>query len=55
MTEKDRAKWNQFPHKLVIVMKSEIKQIDKRCFSLEKLMEGEAAGVLSLPAKQLAP
>jgi len=28
-TEKDRAKWSQFPHEIKIIRKKEIKQIER--------------------------
>lgn len=37
-TDRDRAKWKYFPHKLGIVRNNEIKQIDNNSFNIESIM-----------------
>lgn len=37
-TDRDRAKWKYFPHKLGILRNNEIKQIDNNSFNIESIM-----------------
>jgi hypothetical protein len=37
-TDRDQAKWSAFPHKLGIVRKNEIKQIENDLFNIESIM-----------------